>query len=352
MQVNLTLHQYYETLNILEGVFSPLDGFMSSADLKEVISPSMSLASGDIFPVPVLLDISEETVNLIKGKESVDLFYKDSKICRMEIGEVFSPDKELIAQQVYGTTDLGHPGVLYLKNSNDYSLSGKLIAESSIPQMPNYMNPADTRAFFKEKGWNTVAGFQTRNVPHKAHEYLHRLALEIVDGLMIQPLVGWKKAGDYTQEAIEASYKVMIRDFYPKDRVLFNLLYTPMRYAGPKEALLHAIIRRNFGCTHFIVGRDHAGVKDFYGVYDAQKLALKHEDRLGIKILAIKEPYYCKRCDAIVTEKHCGHAEDSKYRSNISGTMIRAMLEHEEEIDCRYFRPEILDSLKNIDPFI
>lgn len=353
MRIDLNQHQFYESLNILDGSFSPLKGFMTAHDLRGVCSTDMRLSCGEFFPLPVVLDIPDEVASLIQGdSESLELFYDNRKLCDLLIEDIFEINKEEVAQKVFKTISLEHPGVLYLKRMYRKCIGGKIKPITVLPLRKNYFSPDQTKTIFKEKGWNTIAGFQTRNIPHKAHEYLQRLALEMVDGLMIHPLVGWKKSGDYTQEAIEASYQVMIEGFYPTNRVLLNLLYTPMRYAGPREALLHALIRRNFGCTHFIVGRDHAGVKDFYGMYEAQNLALEYQDIIGIKILNLQGPYYCSKCTSIVTSRNCGHSEDYRYREDVSGTMIRSMLLNEEEIDTRYLRKEILESIKNLEIFV
>jgi len=352
MSIDLNLHQYYESMNILEGALDPLDGFMTSKDLANVMKPDMRLDSGEIFPLPVLLDISQSTASDLKTKNSIDLYFEQQRVCTLEITDIFKPNKEKIAAHCFGTLDTEHPGIQALQASESHCVAGRLVNSSNIRTKENYLTPKSTKQYFTKKGWKTIAGFQTRNVPHKAHEYLHRLALEMVDALMIQPLVGWKKPGDYTPEAIQAAYNVMIDQFYPKDHVLFNLLYTPMRYAGPKEALFHAIIRRNFGCTHFIVGRDHAGVKNYYGVYEAQEFCLAHEKEIGIQIIATREPFYCKKCDAIVIERHCNHSENPQYRENISGTMIRNMLVNKESVDSRYLRQETLDSLNDLKIFI
>lgn len=382
MGLNLTQTQYYEFLNLIQGVLLPAHSFMNEKEVESVCA-EMYLPSNEFFPIPIMLLVDEDQLNSFKGKDQIDLFYKEKKLGRLNLTQVFKPNKEVIAQSVFKTTNLEHPGVKHLKNSGNYALAGSVIANDSdsllcnesieckdktkykdstnskgstdyllTHELSGYLTPAQTKKLFLEKGWKTIAGFQTRNIPHRAHEYLHRVSLEMVDGLMIQPLVGWKKTGDYTPEAIEKAYQMMISDFYPKNRVILNFLMTAMRYAGPKEALLHAIIRRNFGCTHFIVGRDHAGVQNFYGTYEAQNLALEYQDKIGIHIIAIREPFYCKKCDMIVTEKHCSHSADESNREDVSGTKIRAILEKNNEVDHRFLRPEILSALNETKLFI
>lgn len=213
------------------------------------------------------------------------------------------------------------------------------------------LTPFESKAIFLERKWDRVVGFQTRNVPHRAHEYLLRIALEHADGLFVQPLVGKKHAGDYTPEAIFRGYQALIGGFLPKDRVLFGVLSTQMRYAGPREAVFHAIVRRNYGCTHFIVGRDHAGVGDWYGLYDAHDLTKKFEGELGIQIMRLKGPFYCSICDGIATENTCAHT-DCGCTQQISGTYMRAILSSGELPDKKLMRHEVVSALAGIDCFI
>jgi sulfate adenylyltransferase len=215
------------------------------------------------------------------------------------------------------------------------------------------LTPKETRAHFAKKGWESVVGFQTRNVPHRAHEYLLRLALEQADGLFVQPLVGLKKRGDFTPAAILASYTALIDNFLPQKRVLLGILSTTMRYAGPREALLHAIVRRNYGCTHFIVGRDHAGVGNYYGKYEAQELARRYEDELGIQIMYFAGPYYCSMCDGIVTERTCPHEVTMpEATKQISGTDMRSILADNGAIANSIMRAAVVESVRDVAIFI
>jgi len=215
------------------------------------------------------------------------------------------------------------------------------------------LSPAETRALFERKGWKTVAGFQTRNIPHRAHEYLQRVALELVDGLFIQPLVGRKKRGDFAPEAILTAYRSLIEGFYPADQVHLDILTTAMRYAGPREAVFHAIIRRNYGCTHFIVGRDHAGVGDFYGKYDAHQLTQRFDGELGIEILRLKGPFHCAICDTIATENSCPHETTSPGAvTHISGTDMRAMLSGGRDPEPHLMRWQLIETLRGQPLFI
>jgi sulfate adenylyltransferase len=214
------------------------------------------------------------------------------------------------------------------------------------------LTPQETRAYFANQGWRTIVGFQTRNVPHRAHEYLQRLALEQADGLFIQPLVGRKQRGDFHPLAILSAYRTLIDNFLPAGRVLLGILSTAMRYAGPREALFHAIIRRNYGCTHFIIGRDHAGVGDYYGKYEAHRLAEQFDGELGIEVLRFAGPFYWTRCDGIVTERTCCHLTEPDYTRQISGTDVRAMLSQGGMITNEIMRPEVVASLARLPLFI
>jgi sulfate adenylyltransferase len=213
------------------------------------------------------------------------------------------------------------------------------------------LTPEETRAEFKARGWKTVVGFQTRNVPHRAHEYLQRVALETIDGIFVQPLVGRRKVGDYTPQAIMCGYRTLIGTFLPRERVVLGILSTVMRYAGPREAVFHAIIRRNYGCTHFIVGRDHAGVGSWYGEYDAHELTRQFGSELGIEILHLRGFFFCPICDGIVTEKTCPHLGTPSARA-ISGTDMRRILVDGAVPDPRLMRPEIVAALKGVPLFI
>jgi sulfate adenylyltransferase len=229
----------------------------------------------------------------------------------------------------------------------------RLAARARLDLSAHELTPAQTRAIFAERGWRTVVGFQTRNVPHRAHEYLLRIGLEIADGLFIQPLLGHKKAGDYTPEAIIAGYRALIGGYLSEDRLVLGILSTAMRYAGPREAVFHAIIRRNYGCTHFIVGRDHAGVDDYYGKYDAHGLIESVEDELGITVLRLCGPFHCRICDGIVTEKTCPHRRTAPEAvTEISGTEMRAILVGGRAPDPHLMRPEVVAALKGVPLFI
>jgi sulfate adenylyltransferase len=312
--ININSEILQDIINIHTGLFYPLDGFMDSKDYRSVVD-DMKLGSGEIWTIPITLDIEKPTT-----KDVLELFYKQKKVAIIEVEDIYKIKDEDI-KKIYGTTDINHPGVKKELSRYKYRVGGKVtLLDESLAK--DALNPTKTKEYFKQMGWKTIAGFQTRNIPHRAHEYLHRLALEFCDALFINPLVGWKKQGDFSEEAVESGYKALIDNYYTNLNIYFDTLKTPMRYAGPKEAIFHAIIRKNLGCTHFIIGRDHAGVGEYYGKYEAQELAKKLQPDLDIKILTFKEPYHCNICDQIVSENCCGHTDIEK----ISGTQVRNML--------------------------
>jgi len=332
-----------DCINIATGLFYPLEGFMSSSDYHSVVN-NMILNNGEVWTIPISLDLNHDSYMKIVDLNQLQLSYKSCIIGYLEIDDCYVVDIEQDVIKIFGTNDIKHPGVSKELARNKYRVGGKVfITDDNI--LKNSLNPKETKAYFKRKKWETIAGFQTRNPIHKAHEHLQRVALDICDALFINPLVGWKKVGDFSEEAVINGYNTMINEYYTGLNIYFDTLKTPMRYAGPKEAIFHAIIRRNLGCTHFIIGRDHAGVGDYYGKYEAQELARKIqiEHDLGIELLLLSEPFYCKKCAQIVSEKTCNH--DDKLIEKISGTKIRALLSENKRPSELFMRPEISDSI-------
>ena len=349
LQVNQ--RQYLEFRNIAIGSFAPLAGFMDESDFQSVVE-SMRLPDGQVFPLPVALDVTAEQAKELGHADKVKLVFQEQEVGELEPTGVFSCDKVSVAEKVFGTTDESHPGVSHLMRMGDHFVGGpvRLLEDVALDFSDYDLTPEQTRSKFKKNGWTTVVGFQTRNVPHRAHEYLLRLALEQADGLFVQPLVGIKKRGDYTARAILEGYEELIGGFLPKDRVMLGVLSTTMRYAGPREAVFHAIIRRNFGCTHFIVGRDHAGVGDFYGKYEAHQMTRRFDGDLGIEILRFAGPFHCSTCGGIVTERTCPHGPEAT--EQISGTDVRSILSGEGTVSPDFMRPEVIERLKGIPIFI
>ena len=326
---------------IASGALSPLEGFMGHDDYEAVLD-TMRLANGLPWALPVCLavDAAPQGDRVALADESGKLF------ALLEVEETYEYDKQREAQQAFRTTDEAHPGVARLYEQKPLYLSGRVTvferAEPSFPELAK--DPTETRAEFAERGWRRVVGFQTRNPIHRAHEHVTKTALEITDGLMIHPLIGKTKAGDIPAETRMRCYEVLMQDYYPNDRVILNVFPSKMHYAGPREAILHAIARRNYGCTHFIVGRDHAGVGDYYGTYDAQLIFGDFEPHeLGIEPLFFEHAFWCKVCGSMATPKTCPHGGDDHVF--LSGTKVRELLQNGELPPVEFSRPEVAEVL-------
>lgn len=337
--------------NIATGVFSPLVGFINSADLDEIVKTD-HLTNGLEWTIPITLAVNKEILKNFEEGEEIVLNGKNHPIAVMKIEEIYDYEKEKIAQSVFGTTDKHHPGVFKLYNEGDKYIAGKinLIQRIESPYKNYYLTPKETRYLFSKKNWKTIVAFQTRNPPHRAHEYIQKCALEICDGLFINPVIGKKKKGDFTDELILKAYQLAIDNFYPENRVVLSILPWEMRYAGPKEAIFHAIVRKNFGCTHHIIGRDHAGVGNYYDTYAAHKIFERFPE-LGIQPLFFEHAFYCKVCKNMATTKTCPHSKD-KWLSP-SGTKIRGIVTEKRKIEPEIMRREVAEILqKSEEPFV
>jgi sulfate adenylyltransferase len=330
------------------GALSPLRGFVGEADYLSVLE-TMHLSSGPAWAIPVTLSLTDDDVKRIGAGSSVALLPWEggAPIAIVDVAEVFKRDRQKEALAVYATEDLVHPGVQALHDAGDFCLAGTVRA-LALPEhddfLPYRLTPAQTRAAFAERGWRTVVGFQTRNPIHRAHEYLQKCALEIVDGLLVHPLVGATKGDDVPADVRMRCYEALFEGYYPKDRAMVSVFPAAMRYAGPREAIWHAICRKNYGCTHFIVGRDHAGVGSYYGTYDAQRIFEEFEPgELGITPLMFEHSFWCNACEGMASPKTCPHDEGS--RVSLSGTKVRAMLRAGERPPAEFSRPEVADIL-------
>lgn len=345
-EVALTISDdsWLELCNIAEGTFSPLKGFMTKREHDSVVT-DLHLPTGEPWTIPITLDLPPDYEKDLAPSTTVQLLNSAQQLVgKLEVSDVFRVDVDRCIKSIFGTSDPAHPGVALEARRSPFRVAGpvELIEYQSVLFPELALSPRQTKEIFAAKGWKTVVGFQTRNPLHRAHEYLHRVAMEVCDGIFLQPLIGWKKQDDFTPAAVVEAYQEQLRCFYPSQRALLGVLRTPMRYAGPREAVFHAIIRRNYGCTHFIVGRDHAGVGNFYGKYQAQELCAEFSD-LGIEILPLKGPYYCSKCLTIVTEKTCGHG--TEFEESVSGTKMRAMLSADQRPPENFMRREISDVL-------
>jgi sulfate adenylyltransferase len=329
------------------GALSPLTGFMGSAEFHSVCD-HMKLPNGLPWSVPILCPVDDATAQRAAVGQPVALVDdQDRLLAVMTVAEKHPHDKRKEAEQVFRTTDIAHPGVAVTMSQGDTCLAGPLevIAPRHDPQFPDYrLTPAQTRALFHERGWQTVVAFQTRNPIHRAHEYITKCALEICDGLLIHPLVGQTQKGDIPADVRMKCYHVLLAHYYNARNTLMSVLPAAMRYAGPREAILHAILRKNYGCTHFIVGRDHAGVGNYYGTYDAQRIFDEVDPAaLGITPLKFEHTFWCRKSGAMASDKTTNSTKEE--RVFLSGTAVRDMLARGERPPVEFTRPEIADIL-------
>ncbi|MHB1471075.1 MAG: sulfate adenylyltransferase [Thermoplasmataceae archaeon] len=349
-EANHTVEVSYSTairiMNMKTGILSPLKGFMGENDLHSVME-EQRLENGIPWSIPYTLDIEEKDFRKVKEGDNVRLIHRSRTIAIMNVTGIYRYDRVAYCRKVFGTTSTAHPGVRNIRESTGMCLAGEIKSANlpEIPFMKETLFPVDTRQIFLGRGWKTVTGFQTRNVPHRGHEEMQRTALRVTDGIFINPVIGKKKPGDFRDEIIMESYKTLINNYYPSNRVLFSPLHYEMSYGGPREAMIHAIMRKNFGCTHFVVGRDHAGVGNFYGPYDAQKNLQEFD--LGMNIMNMDEVFYCRKCEQLATSQDCSHKDGD--RVHFSGTMVRNTLKNGLSPEAYLFRKEVYETINSHD---
>lgn len=329
------------------GAYSPLTGFMNRAEYRSVVN-SMRLPNGLAWTIPVTLAVSRDEAASLPASGEIALNDASGQVIAvLELTEKYGYDPREEALKVYRTEDGAHPGVDAVYQQGDVLLAGPVAVLTALnhDDFPGYrLTPRQTRALFLEKGWGTVVGFQTRNPVHRAHEYIQKCALELVDGLLLHPLVGETKSDDIPADVRMRCYEVLLEGYYPRDRVVLAVNPAAMRYAGPREAIFHAIVRKNYGCSHFIVGRDHAGVGDYYGTYDAQHIFGEFSRaELDITPFFFDHTFFCRRCAGMASVKTCPHDSDS--RVNLSGTQLREMLRSGQQPPEEFTRPEVAQVL-------
>jgi sulfate adenylyltransferase len=349
--VTMTSRETADLIMMGIGGFTPLDGFMGHDDWKGSCSDDMKLTDGTFWPIPVTLSVNQGKADSIKVGQEVLLVDEETEemMGTMKVTEKYKIDKKWECKQVFTTDEMDHPGVQMVMGQEEVNLAGtvKVWSEGPFPkQYPGlYLRPWETRKMFEDKGWNTIAALQLRNPMHRSHEYLGKIAIEVCDGLLIHQLLGKLKPGDIPAEVRTEAINVLTQHYFVKDTVIQSGYPLDMRYAGPREALFHAVFRQNFGCSHLIVGRDHAGVGEYYGPFDAQKIFTKiPKDALELKPLNIDWTFYCHKCDGMASMRTCCHGKED--RLMLSGTMLRKMLSEDMDVPDHFSRPEVLEVLR------
>ncbi|MCZ6907945.1 MAG: sulfate adenylyltransferase [Deltaproteobacteria bacterium] len=350
-QVMLTSRETSDLIMLGIGAFTPLDGFMTKEDWKGVCDDYRT-RQGIFWPVPITLSVPREQADRLKDGQEVALTDEetDELMGSMTVQEKYTIDKTYECKQVFKTTDTQHPGVAKVMAQGEVNLAGsvKVFSESYYPELYKdiYLRPAQTREIFQNKGWNTVAALQLRNPMHRSHEYLAKVAIEICDGVLIHQLIGKLKPGDIPAEVRVRAVNALVENYFVKDTCIQAGYPMEMRYAGPREALLHAVFRQNYGCSHLIVGRDHAGVGEYYGPFDAHRIFDEiPKDSLELQPLKMDWTFYCYKCNGVASIRTCPHCKED--RLLLSGTMLRRMLSGEEEVPDHFSRPEVLTILKD-----
>lgn len=350
--IELDVEEVYDLENIATGVYSPLTGFNTSEELESILY-SMRLPSDIPWTIPIILDIDERLASIVGVGDTLALRYRGNPIGLMYVEDKFKYDKDEFCGMVFKTRDRRHPGVYRIYRDKSSILIGGQIEAIDLPEnkyVDYTLRPIETRVLFKERGWKTIVGFQTRNAPHLGHEYIQKTALTFVDGLFINPVVGPKKPGDFRDEVILKAYEYLTRNYYPRDTTVLSIVRYVMRYAGPREAIHHALMRKNFGCTHFTVGRDHAGVGTYYDPYEAQEIFDEFPD-LGITPLFFREFFYCYRCGGMANDRVCPHPDRDRIR--FSGSIIREYIVRGEEPPPEIVRPDISRLIMSVsEPFV
>ena len=339
MKLTIEYSNLLDIININFKVYYPLKEFVSKSDFLSIVQ-KYRLTNNKFFPLPIFINVSSDLYNKYKRHKTIEAFYKAKKVCNLKIKSFYTLDKKKIGKRIFLTRNTNHPGFNQFLSSGDYFIQCEIKNFNNKIMKDLYFSyPSKTKYKFLKSGLKTIVGFHSRNVPHRAHEWIHAFGLKKCDGLFIQPIIGQFKKNEYKPQVIIKSNLRLVKEVYKKKNIFFGLFNSYPRYAGPREALLHAIVRKNYGCTHFLVGRDHAGVGKYYTKYQSQKLCLKHEKNLKIKIIRFKEPYLCISCNKIVNKK-CPNCYKNSQKL-INGTSLRKLLLRNLKIPNIYMRKEM-----------
>ena len=338
-----------EAQNIVDGVYAPLTGFVDEIDFENICN-CMRLANGSIWAMPIMLDIDNITYAEIKDEDSIKIYNGESEFIVENI-EIYEINKKKYTKKIFGTDDIDHPGVKRFMNYGRYFIGGDVKeVDGKIFEKNNeyYTKPEDTKEIFRKNNWNYISAFQTRNPPHRSHEFLQKQSLKVADAIMIQPVIGLKKPGDIRDEYIIGAYEILLEKYFPDNSVFLNTFHTYMRYAGPREAVFHAQVRANFGCTHMIIGRDHAGVGDYYSELEAHEIFDNFaNDELNVEILKYDNAIFCEDCGENIFVGNCDC--DDVCKVSLSGTKMRELLDKKQKIPTQFMRPEIVAYLNKQD---
>lgn len=348
--IDLSTSQYQDAVNIATGRFSPLTGFLTRNDFLKVVH-DMTLEDGTVWPLPITLDVSADVAGTLTPGEKAGLRGPDGDLIgAIDVEEVYKHNRSDTVSHLFGTDDPDHPGVQRYLSQEAFLVGGPVSLFGEHRYNGHDLLPKESRVLFDHRGWETVVGFQTRNAPHRAHEYIQKSALEPTDGLLVQPKLGDKKRGDYRDDAILGAYETLVDDYYRRGVVALSVFPSVMRYAGPREAVFDALVRKNQGCTHFVVGRDHAGVGDYYGEFEAQQVFEDISD-VGIEPVFYDYSFYCHECDGMTSEKICPH--DQSEQVHPSGSEIRSTIQRGERPSEKMMRPEVASYIMaQDDPFV
>jgi len=343
MKLNIKSHNLTDIINLKHGIYNPLKEFVSKEDFLNIVN-NLNTKQKKFFPFPIFFNVSLNVYKKIRLQKKLNLYYKSIKVCELNINSFYKLDKIKIGSKIFGTRDKNHPGFKHFLNTGEYFLDADIKKfNNKILKKVYFISPDKIKKKIFKKNLRTVVGFHTRNVPHKGHEWIHNFGLKKCDGLLIQPMIGQFRKYEFKDQYIIKTNLILIKKIYKNPKIFFAVYNSYPKYGGPREAMLHAIVRKNYGCSHFLIGRDHAGVKNYYKKYESQKICKKYEKKLGIKIIIFNEPFLCNKCHKIINIENHGCTNNSIQK--ISGTFIRTKLKKKKKIPLEIMRLAISSTI-------